>query len=173
MTSTVRAALIGAAGRAAAAGVISAEVTALTEGVLKAMQLVKLKLAVIFLLAAGIVAAGTGLLARRSGVAERPSTHSGDAARTALLAAVVPDATDKAAAEGSSLKGSGKLITKELDLAGFTSVDVRHGFRVDITQGKAFRVTITAESWRQSSLGLRQPRRSRTLSGVWRGVVLG
>jgi RNA polymerase sigma factor (sigma-70 family) len=144
MSSTVRAALLGAAGRAAAVGVISAEVTALTEGVLKAMLLGKLKLVVLFLLAAGIVSAGTGLLAHRSGAAERPNTESGDTAGTALSAAVAPGAAAEAA-EDSSLTGSGKLITKELDLAGFTSVDVRHGFRVDITQGKAFRVALTAD----------------------------
>src|SRR5262249_52392580 len=91
------------------------------------------------------VATGTGLLAHHSGAAERQSAKSGDTAGTASLAAVAPDAADKRAAEDSSLKGSGKLITKELDLAGFTSVDVRHGFRVDITQAKAFPVAITAD----------------------------
>jgi RNA polymerase sigma factor (sigma-70 family) len=145
MSSTVRAALLGAAGRAAAAGVISLEVAALTKGVLKAMLLGKLKLAVLFLLAVGLVAAGTGLLAHRSGAAERPRTGSGDTAGTVLSAAVAPGAADKEAAEDSSLNGSGKLITKELDLAGFTSVDVRRGFRVDITQGKAFTVVLTAD----------------------------
>jgi CubicO group peptidase (beta-lactamase class C family) len=145
MTSTVRAALLGAAGRAVAAGVVSAEVAALAEGVSKAMLLGKLKHAVLFLLTVGIVAAGTGLLARRSGAVERPSTESGQKAGAALRAAVAPGAADMGAAEDSSIKGSGKLITKELDLADFTSVDVRHGFRADVTQGKAFRVALTAD----------------------------
>lgn len=137
--------LLSSTARAAAAGLISAEVAALTEGVLKLMLLGKLKLAILFLLAVGLISTGTGLLAHRSGAAERPSAESGDTAATALRATVAPDASDKRAAEDSSLEGSGKLITKELDLAGFTSVDVRHGFRVDITQGKAFRVAITAD----------------------------
>jgi RNA polymerase sigma factor (sigma-70 family) len=145
MSFTVRAALLGAAGRAAAAAVVSPEVAALTEGVLKAMLPGKLKLAVLLLLAVGLVAVGAGLLAHRSGAAERPRTGSGDTAGTAFLAAVAPDAADEGAAEDSSIEGSGKLITKELGLAGFTSVDVSHGFGVDIKQGKAFRVALTAD----------------------------
>ena len=138
-------ALMSSTTRAATAGVVSAKVAALAEGVLRAMLLGKLKLAGLFLLAVGIVAAGTGLLARRSGAAERPSTESGGTDGTALLAAVAPGAADKGAAGDSPLKGSGKLITKKLDLAGFTSVDVGPLFRVEITQGKAFSVAITAD----------------------------
>src|SRR6516225_1661411 len=50
VVSTVQAATAGAAGQAAATGVISTQVAALTEGVLKAMLLSKLKVATIVLL---------------------------------------------------------------------------------------------------------------------------
>ncbi len=62
--STIKAATLVAAGRAAA-GVISAQVAALTEGVLRAMLLTKLKIATALVLAVSLVAAGAGLLAHR------------------------------------------------------------------------------------------------------------
>jgi RNA polymerase sigma factor (sigma-70 family) len=86
MSSTVKAALSVAAGQAAATGVIPAKVAALTEGVLQAMFLTKLKITVAMLLAVVIVAAGAGavlLPARAAQVpqprkAERPATqHEG------------------------------------------------------------------------------------------------
>jgi uncharacterized protein (TIGR03067 family) len=50
VVSTVQAAIAGAAGQAAATGVVSTQVAALTEGVLKAMLLSKLKVALMVLL---------------------------------------------------------------------------------------------------------------------------
>jgi thiol-disulfide isomerase/thioredoxin len=61
VVSTVKAATAVAAGRAAAAAVASAKVTALTDGVMKAMLLTKLKVATAVLAVGGIVAAA-GLL---------------------------------------------------------------------------------------------------------------
>jgi RNA polymerase sigma factor (sigma-70 family) len=60
--ATVRAAAGLAAGKAAAAGVISAEVAALTEGVLKTMCVTKLKLATVLLVAVALVSTGTGVV---------------------------------------------------------------------------------------------------------------
>jgi len=60
--TTVKAASVFAAGQAAAAGVLSAKVAALTEGVLKSMLLTKLKIATAVLAATSLVAgAGFGL----------------------------------------------------------------------------------------------------------------
>jgi RNA polymerase sigma-70 factor (ECF subfamily) len=56
--STTRAALLTASGQAAVAGVVSAEVVALTEGVMKAMFLHKLKTVTVVLV--GVVALGLG-----------------------------------------------------------------------------------------------------------------
>jgi RNA polymerase sigma factor (sigma-70 family) len=101
------------------------------------------KLLIASLLSFSLAVAGVGLAisSKPAELADAPAETAG----TVLRAAVARDAVDNAAAEDSSLKGSGKLVTKELDLAGFTSVDVRHGFRVDITQGKAFGVAVTAD----------------------------
>jgi RNA polymerase sigma factor (sigma-70 family) len=60
MCLTIKAALSVAAGQAAATGVISPKVAALTEGVLKAMFLTKLKIATAVLLAVVVAAAGAG-----------------------------------------------------------------------------------------------------------------
>ncbi len=46
---------------------------------------------------------------------------------------------------GQNVQGSGKLVTQELKLADFTSVDVTSVFHVDVTQGKEFRVAITTD----------------------------
>jgi RNA polymerase sigma factor (sigma-70 family) len=60
---TAKAATFHAAGQAAAAGLVSTHVAALTEGMLKAMFTTKLKLTVIVLLVLGLIGTGTGTLA--------------------------------------------------------------------------------------------------------------
>jgi RNA polymerase sigma factor (sigma-70 family) len=66
VSCTIKAATLFAAGQAAAAGVISVKVAALTEGVLKAMFLTKLKIATAVLLVVGLLGAGMGLLAHQT-----------------------------------------------------------------------------------------------------------
>jgi polysaccharide biosynthesis/export protein len=69
---TIKAALLTAAGQAATAGVVSAKVAALTEGVLRAMLMTKVKaVAAVVLLLAGI-GIGAGTLARHSLAADGP-----------------------------------------------------------------------------------------------------
>jgi RNA polymerase sigma factor (sigma-70 family) len=63
--ATVKAALRWAAGRAAAAGMVSARVLTWTEGGLRAMFLVKLRIAATAALAIGLAGAGAGLLTRQ------------------------------------------------------------------------------------------------------------
>ena len=77
LDATVKAALISAAADAVAAGAVSAQVTALTQGVLKAMMISKLRLAVVLLLALG--GRGAGALAYRQravAVAEPPQVQT-------------------------------------------------------------------------------------------------
>ncbi len=64
INSTVKAAALIATGQLIAKGIVSSQVAALTEGVLKAMFLTKLKVAVGVILAIGMIGLGTGLLAR-------------------------------------------------------------------------------------------------------------
>ncbi len=75
MVSTVQAAALFAAGKAASAGVISAQVIVLTEGVLKAMLIAKLKIATAVLVAGGILGTGAGILTQH--VLAGPSTKPG------------------------------------------------------------------------------------------------
>jgi cytochrome c peroxidase len=71
---TIKAASLCAAGPAAAPSVISAKVAALTEGVLKAMSLAKLKTAVIVTAGIAVVTVGLGLLTLAgSGRADSPT----------------------------------------------------------------------------------------------------
>ncbi len=62
VVSTVQAATLMAAGKTLAAGAISAKVVALTEGVLKAMLMTKLKVALAVVLAVHLIGAGVGLV---------------------------------------------------------------------------------------------------------------
>jgi RNA polymerase sigma factor (sigma-70 family) len=70
---TTRAALLVAGGQAAAAGVVPAQVAALTEGVLRTMMLAKVKTATVVLLGATVLGLGSGSLAYRArAVADEP-----------------------------------------------------------------------------------------------------
>ena len=72
VVSTIKAAGLFAAGQAAASGVISVNVAALTEGVLKAMVVTKLKIATAVLLAVGLLGTGAGWLTHQA-LAEKPT----------------------------------------------------------------------------------------------------
>lgn len=80
VVSTAEAATFFAAGQAAAAGAISADVVALTQGVLKSMFLIKLKVATAVVLAAGVVASGAGFATHRA-LAEKGSDKSATATK--------------------------------------------------------------------------------------------
>jgi polysaccharide biosynthesis/export protein len=69
---TVKAALLTAAGQAAAAGVVPAKVAALTEGVLRAMMMTKLKAAAAVVLLLAGIGIGAGTLARQTWAADGP-----------------------------------------------------------------------------------------------------
>jgi RNA polymerase sigma factor (sigma-70 family) len=122
VSSTIKAASLFAAGQAAAAGVVTAEVAALTEGVLKTMLLTKLKMATAVLLGAILACASVGLLSKtltaaaqseprletpREGKAEAPkkNTPKGDA---------VKDAEQKKAKEAANLKGKWQAVAVEI-----------------------------------------------------------
>jgi RNA polymerase sigma factor (sigma-70 family) len=75
VSNTVKAASVFAAGQAAAPGVISLDVAALTEGVLKSMLLSKLKVALVVMLTMGALGIGTSALPYGT-TAEPPSVAS-------------------------------------------------------------------------------------------------
>jgi RNA polymerase sigma factor (sigma-70 family) len=74
VSSTIKAASLFAAGQAAAAGMISVKVAALTEGVMKAMLLTKLKIGTAVLLALAV--SGVGGLLYKTQAAGRPDTEN-------------------------------------------------------------------------------------------------
>ena len=76
---TIKAASLFAAGQAAAAGVISAEVAALTEGVLKAMFMTKLKTVMSVVMLLGTVAFGGGLLMQRTAAGQPGQAEKSEA----------------------------------------------------------------------------------------------
>lgn len=65
--------------------------------------------------------------------------------RIALVAVVVATALLAGCTPLGGLPGSGRLVTKELDLSGFTRVDAGGGFVVDMVQGEAYGVSVTTD----------------------------
>src|SRR5439155_11808529 len=84
--STARAATLVAAGQATAAGLISTKVAAMTEGVLQAMFMTKLKTAAAILLAVALTGTGIGVVTYHTQAAEQPGTEPGAARAKALTA---------------------------------------------------------------------------------------
>jgi hypothetical protein len=99
--STVKAAMLVAAGQAAMAGVVSAQVAALTKGVLQTMFVTKLAIAGTVLLAVSFVGAGAGLLTHRT-----PAAEPGLPKKTARpeVAAIPKDVPENAADDESEDK---------------------------------------------------------------------
>lgn len=78
MSSTVKAAAMIAAGEATVAGVVPAKVAILTEGVLKAMLLMKLKTVLSIVLMLGVVCIGSGLLMHRTAAGQQTESGRGE-----------------------------------------------------------------------------------------------
>lgn len=97
VASTIQAASMLAAGQAAAAGVISVQVVALTDGVMKAMWLAKLKSMIGVVMALGLLTAGGTSLVYRT-LAEQPDRKPAIGAPTGRTAAV-PDGNKPDAAK--------------------------------------------------------------------------
>src|SRR5439155_21300155 len=116
--STAKAAALAAAGSAAATGLLSAQVAAMTEGVLRAMFLTKLKTAAVVLLAVALAGTGTGVLTYHSAAADQPGATPGqptaaDAERIAKLIAQL----------GSDVFAERQKATKELEEIGAPALD--------------------------------------------------
>jgi RNA polymerase sigma factor (sigma-70 family) len=146
--STVKAAGLVAAGQATA-GVVSTTVATLTEGVMKAMLLSKLRSAVLLLLAVTILTTGAGLPTYRlwASVRSEPrgsiSQEKDAPERASSREKDVREAPKRD--KRQNVRGSGKLVTKDMKVADFASVDVGNVFSVDIVQGDSFKTTVTAD----------------------------
>jgi RNA polymerase sigma factor (sigma-70 family) len=117
--ATLEAALAFAAGEAAA-GLVPASVAALTEGVLHAMFLTKLKVATAALLALAVLGMGTGLFAHRS-LAARPAPDEPAAARAAARPAeAAARAAEKPADKAEPAEVAGTVVAVAEDGKSFT-----------------------------------------------------
>jgi uncharacterized protein (TIGR03067 family) len=105
VSSTIKAANLFAAGNAAAAGAISAKVAALTEGVLKAMLLTKLKLVTVPVMVATLTVAA--ILIYRMQAAEHATE------RQANQAPKAPNKQDTAMNEQKRLQGTWTIVSGE------------------------------------------------------------
>src|SRR6516164_7175396 len=88
VASTIQAATLVTAGRAAATGVISAKVAALTEGVISAMSITKIRGVVVLALVACTLAAGLTVLAFEPPVEPKGEARAGGANPSGLVEAV-------------------------------------------------------------------------------------
>ena len=141
LSSTIKAVRLAAAGQAAAAGLVSAKVAVLTEGVVKAMFLSKLKLTATLLLVAGVIATGAAGLNFQFLAGEEPRVPA-----TEVEARAVAKATDKETKpdngpdDAKSLQGEWQLVDTEVN--GKTPREDPAGFLIifkgdEMTIGKA------------------------------------
>src|SRR5262245_19352682 len=121
-SNITRAALLAAGGKAVPAGIVSAQVSALTEGVMKTMLMAKLRIGVLVLAAIGLATSGTGLVAHQIGFADRQpelradSTNPNQPDRAAL-------ADDKVQSADAEMHVIGVYWAKDF-VAGNKRVDV-------------------------------------------------
>ncbi len=117
--STIKAASAFAAGKAAATGAISAKVAILTEGVLKAMLMSKLKTAISVVLILGVVGFGGGVFMHHTAAGQETKIEQdGD-----KLATSQSDPPKRDAGNGTEVKAKNEAAKTELDrLQGIWSV---------------------------------------------------
>jgi hypothetical protein len=139
-----------------ATAVVSAKVLALTQGVLRTMVMTKVKIAVIAFLALGVTIGGVGNWAYHALAAVPTYTPGGFAGPESRIDGQDDDAKKPTKGPagnksvGKALKretvvGSGKVVTKEYQITGFNSLDFGSTFEVEISQGDAFKVSVTAD----------------------------
>jgi uncharacterized protein (TIGR03067 family) len=111
VASTIKAATAYAAGRVAASGAISSAVATLTNGVLKAMFLNKVK-AVMFILILGMFVFGGGLYTYLSGAQQVPTGKSTAAAEKDKNEEPQPPRGEKEEPPGAGGAGKGSIVSK-------------------------------------------------------------
>jgi RNA polymerase sigma factor (sigma-70 family) len=142
VVSTVQAATLFTAGGTAA--VSSAYAATLAKGVMKSMFLSKFKLVTVLVLTViGLttLAAGPGFHALGAWETEAEQAYTYQREETGIEARAAEDGDP----DRQRIEGSGKAITKEMNLSDFTAVEVSSTFRVEITRADTFRTAITAD----------------------------
>jgi len=166
MSSTINAASVFAAGQKASAGVISLEVAALTEGVLKTMFLTKLKIAtavvgVIAVLSVGVASLTQRVLAQKPASADPPAQtkpkEDGKKGKTVLLEGhrvKAVDASKRTITIGPSLEDlkraglrPGGLPDQTFDVAQNASIDIdgKPGKLADLPLRALIQLSVSAD----------------------------
>jgi RNA polymerase sigma factor (sigma-70 family) len=142
--------------------VVSAKVAILAEGVLTGMLLHKLKITLAFCVATCMMVAGASLPTYQAWAAAGTKAKVASAPPANAECAGEPQATDNSKPrsddlppKGSdapatvpgelSIRGSGKVITKEVPLADFTTIEVSRSIQVELTRADSFRVALTSD----------------------------
>jgi hypothetical protein len=115
VSSTIKAATLTAAGKTVAATLISANATALMEGVIHAMLLTKLKTVITVLLVLGMVAFGGGLLSHHAAVGQQVASAERKSEKSATQPAV-PGTKDAAHPKTDGEKAPPKAAPKKATL---------------------------------------------------------
>jgi predicted esterase len=122
-SNVTRAAALSAGGNAVPAGIVSAKVSALTEGVMKTMLMARLRVGVLVLAAVGLAATGTGLVAHQVVAAGKQQKSQADDANPKQPDSAKP-AGDKAKPADAEMHVVGVYGAKEGD-GGIVNVEVR------------------------------------------------
>jgi RNA polymerase sigma-70 factor (ECF subfamily) len=155
MHSTIKAAISVATGRAMAAGLISARVATLTEGVLKTMLLKKLKISTALLSAVVILLAGAGLTFSARAVGP-PQTVKADAQAAVLeekpednqkAVPALPAVPGVAAADDITVATAPPVVVQTVPKAGSLDIDAKLK-EIKVTFSK----DMLDESWSWSSV---------------------
>jgi RNA polymerase sigma factor (sigma-70 family) len=137
--STIRAASLFAAGRAAAAGVIPVKAVALAEGVLRTMLLTKLKIATALLVAVAVLGWGTAALTQKV-LAGKPADQKAKEKQTlpGKLAGQPGKETKESAPKPTTVNGVVQAVDAEkntltvVDRDGATTFNVAKDAKIDI-----------------------------------------
>ncbi|MCI0464455.1 MAG: sigma-70 family RNA polymerase sigma factor [Gemmataceae bacterium] len=143
ISSTVQAAALLAAGQTAA-GVISVQAAALTEGVVQAMSMTRFKVTVAFLIVAGLLGVGSGVLAHRAlaGTTADPPVVASDQPATLPAAEQERAAQRPKAQPKDGTNVTGALLSADADK---NSVTVRFSSRTEGQTEKTYAVAKDAK----------------------------
>jgi len=130
-----------------------APVLVLAKGVLKSMFMTKLKTVTVLVSAFSAVSLGAGVPLYRAFAApgnvaglDADDQQPAPPPETELAAALAAEETSaQEAGPRETLKGSGKVITKEINVADFSRVEAGQAFLVEIVKGDAFSTKITID----------------------------
>ena len=163
--NTVQAALLVAAGNSLAAGVISTQVATLTEGVLQAMFLTKLKIAAAVMLTLGVLGAGGGAftfnswakeegLEKKEGVKAKtePKSEPAQAEVGAPTAAVNEKPADKLPG-GKRAKNFRDALNQEIEFNGLNDPKLTLGeFLEQLSQRYSVTFMVTEAAFKEESV---------------------